>query len=152
MVELIHKNNKVLVAGEKGIFEISKNDDVAWKLMMLIEGECEPESRIKTAAKYGYCRQRYHQVHEDFSNGGVAAVAKQKPGPKENYRRTAEVERQIIRYRFLDPDASPDIIAQKLNQCGHPISKRSVSRVIEDYGLQKKTCKNVDLNPKTRPK
>jgi hypothetical protein len=47
--------------------------------------------------------------------------------------------RQVIRYRFLDPEASADVIAQKLRQTGFVISTRSVERVIGDYGLQKKT-------------
>ena len=38
-----------------------------------------------------------------------------------------------------DPDASADIIAQKMRQAGFPVSTRSVERVIEKYGLQKKT-------------
>ena len=36
-------------------------------------------------------------------------------------------------------DASADVIAQKLRQAGFDISTRSVERVIEAYGLQKKT-------------
>ena len=63
----------------------------------------------------------------------------QKRGPKHNYRRTDEVIRQVIRHRFLDPDASAEVIAQKLRQCGLSISTRSVERVIEQFGLQKKT-------------
>ena len=42
-------------------------------------------------------------------------------------------------HRFLDPDASPEVIAQKLTQCGMHISTRSVERIIERFGLQKKT-------------
>jgi hypothetical protein len=49
------------------------------------------------------------------------------------------VVRQVIRHRFLDPDATPEVIAQKLCQSGWEISIRSVQRVIEAYGLQKKT-------------
>jgi hypothetical protein len=53
--------------------------------------------------------------------------------------RTDEVVRQIIRHRFLDPDATVEVIAQKLGQAGLPVSIRSVVRVIEEYGLPKKT-------------
>jgi hypothetical protein len=74
-----------------------------------------------------------------FKNRGASALQSQKRGPKTNYVRTDEVERQVIRHRFLDPDASADIIAQKLRQAGFPVSTRSVERVIEKYGLQKKT-------------
>jgi hypothetical protein len=56
-------------------------------------------------------------------------------------RRTEEMVRQIIRHRFLDPDASAEVIAQKLQQAHHLISIRSVERVISDFGLQKKTLR-----------
>jgi hypothetical protein len=49
------------------------------------------------------------------------------------------VVRQVIRHRFLDPEASAEVIAQKLCQSGWEISIRSVQRVIEEFGLQKKT-------------
>ncbi len=74
-----------------------------------------------------------------FGEKGALALQNQKRGPKTNYVRTDEVERQVIRHRFLDPEASVDIIAQKLRQAGFAISTRSVERVIEKYGLQKKT-------------
>ena len=61
--------------------------------------------------------------------------------PRTNYRRTEEMVRQIIRHRFLDPDASAEVIAQKLQQAHHLISIRSVERVISDFGLQKKTLR-----------
>ena len=47
--------------------------------------------------------------------------------------------RHVIRHRFLDPDASAAVIAQKLVQTGVVLSIRSVERIIQDYGLQKKT-------------
>ena len=36
------------------------------------------------------------------------------------------------------------VIAQKLNQMGHKVSKRSVERTITEYGLQKKRLINRD--------
>src|SRR4029077_2723078 len=53
--------------------------------------------------------------------------------------RTQEVTRQVIRHRFLDPDATAEVIAQKIRQTGLKISTRSGERVIEKFGLQKKT-------------
>jgi Fe2+ or Zn2+ uptake regulation protein len=46
--------------------------------------------------------------------------------------------RQIVRYRYLDPDASAEVVAQKLCQDGWKISIRSVYRVFAQFGLQKK--------------
>jgi hypothetical protein len=54
----------------------------------------------------------------------------------------------VIRCRFLDPDSSPEVIAQKIRQQSHAISQRSVERIIADYGLQKKL---YALNPANPP-
>jgi hypothetical protein len=62
-----------------------------------------------------------------------------KRGSHRNHVRSAENDKLIIRLRFLDPDSSPGVIAQKLTQKGHKISTRSVERTIIEYGLQKKT-------------
>ena len=108
------------------------------RLLMLLEGECEGLGAVEAARKHGLTRQRYYQVLNLFQKHGARALQPHKRGPKTHYVRTDEVERQVIRHRFLDPDASADIIAQKLRQAGLPISTRSVERVIEKYGLQKK--------------
>jgi polysaccharide deacetylase 2 family uncharacterized protein YibQ len=78
---------------------------------------------------------------EQFEAQGAVALQSKARGPKTNYRRTEEMVRQIIRHRFLDPDASAEVIAQKLQQAHHLISIRSVERVISDFGLQKKTLR-----------
>lgn len=136
-MELNHKDG--LLVGRGGSLAMREDDDVALKLAMLIEGECEGLGPIQAARKYGYSKQRYFQLRQTFLSDGAAALASQKRGPKTHYRRTSDTVRQIIRYRFLDPQVSPDVIAQKLRQLGVTISTRSVERVIGDYGLQKKT-------------
>jgi transposase len=113
-------------------------DEVTPRLLMLIEGQCEGLGPAAAAHKYGLSRQRYYQLLKQFQEKGITALFSQKRGPKSNSVRTDEVERQVIRHRFLDPDASVDIIAQKLRQAGVEISTRSVERTIEKYGLQKK--------------
>jgi hypothetical protein len=140
-----HKVNGVEISGPKGTIFISDDDEIGQKLCMLIEGECSSESRIKVAQKYGYSKQRYFQLRKEFIAGGTAKLVSGKRGPKRRYRRTGEVTRQIIRYRFLDHKASPEIIGQKLRQDGWKISNRSVTRVITEYGLQKKGFTNAGL-------
>jgi len=49
-------------------------------------------------------------------------------GPKRNYRRTDEIVRQVIRHRFLDPEASADVITQKLVQTGASARRRKLLR------------------------
>ncbi len=127
------------LVGSAGSLLVLDDDEITRKLAMLIEGECEGLGPIKAAQKFSFSKQRYFQLRGTFHEHGALALRSQKRGPKRNYRRTEEVVRQIIRHRFLDPDASADVIAQKLRQAALSISTRSVERVIEQFGLQKKT-------------
>jgi hypothetical protein len=129
------------LVGNGGTLAVPQNDEMTRKLAMLIEGECEGLGPLQAATKFGYTKQRYFQIRDAFHERGSAALISLKRGPKTTYRRTAEIVRQIIRYRFLDPNASPAVIAQKLRQTGLVLSTRSVERVIADYGLQKKTLR-----------
>lgn len=128
------------LVGEAGSIVVPENDEVTRKLSMLIEGQCEGVGPTKAAEKYGLTYARYFQLRSAFLELGSEALRSKKRGPKTQYRRTNEVVRQVIRHRFLDPDASPEVIAQKLQQSGFVISIRSVQRVIQEYGLQKKTA------------
>lgn len=132
-------SKKLAMVGESGSLPVAKQDEVTRKLAMLIEGECEGLGPIKAAEKFGYTKQRYFQVRSLFMELGSNGLLSKPRGPKANYRRTSEIVRQIIRHRFLDEQASPEVIAQKLRQTGLKISTRSVERVIAEYGLQKKT-------------
>ena len=117
------------LVGDSGSLEVPDEDEITHKLA----------GPAKAAKKFNFSRQRYFQIRSAFKNQGALALLSQKRGPKRNYRRTEEVIRQVIRHRFLDPEASADVIAQKLRQCGLTISTRSVERIIEKFGLQKKT-------------
>jgi hypothetical protein len=131
-------NHHALV-GPGGRLQVRADDEVTRKLLMLMEGECEASGPLQAAAKFGFSKQRYFQLRTAFEQSGAIALKSRKRGPKTQYRRTAEVVRQAIRHRFLDGDASAEVIAQKLRQSGWTISTRSVERIIAEYGLQKKT-------------
>jgi transposase len=130
---------KHVLAGPNGQLEVPADDEVIHKFLMLQEGECDGPGPQAAADKFGFSKQRYFQLRTAFAKRGSQALQSQKRGPKTHYHRTPEVERQVIRHRFLDADASPQVIAQKLVQTGLKISLRSVERVLADYGLQKKT-------------
>lgn len=127
-----------LVSGPHGDLPIGTDDEVARRFLMLVDGECNGLGARAAAEKYGYCRQRYYQVHRLYVDGGTAALASQKRGPKTKSRRTPDVEREIIRLLFLDPQASASVVAQKLRQRQIDISTSSVQRTINEYGLKKK--------------
>jgi hypothetical protein len=137
MAQFDPKNHAMV--GPGGVLNVREDDEIARKLLMLIEGECEACGPLQAASRFGYSKQRYFQLRTAFRQLGALGLRSEKRGPKANYRRTAEVVRQVIRHRFLDGDASPEVIAQKLRQSGWVISTRSVERVFTEYGLQKKT-------------
>jgi len=125
--------------GPNGSLSISTDDEVSLKLAMLIKGECDPGGPSQAAEDFGFSRQRYFQLRTLFHEQGAAGLVSHKRGPKTNYRRTKEVVNQTVRYRFLDPEISSEVIAQKLRQTHFDISARSVDRILEGFGLQKKT-------------
>ena len=136
---LLIRGEKRILQGTQGTLEVLANDEITYKFAMLFEGQCEAVGPTDAARKFGYSKQRYFQLLHAFRERGAIALKSEKRGPKSNYRRTDEVVRQVIRHRFLDPDASAQVIAQKLVQAGWPISLRSVERIIAEFGLQKKT-------------
>ncbi len=125
--------------GPGGSLAIPADDEISRRLAMLLVGECGEGGVAAAARAFGLSRQRYYQLRSLYLTGGAAALRPHIPGPKTDYRRTDEVIRLAIRMRFLDPDATAAVLAQKLRQLGHAISTRSVERIIADYGLQKKT-------------
>jgi len=139
MLEFFDSSAKLV--GHAGSILVPGDDEITRKLAMLFEGQCEGVGPTQAARKFGYTKQRYFQLLEQFDAQGALALQSKARGPKTNYRRTEEMVRQIIRHRFLDPDASAEVIAQKLQQAHHPISIRSVERVISDFGLRKRTLR-----------
>ncbi len=132
-----------VLRGPGGVLNVRADDHATLKLAMLLEGECSGSTRARAAKLFGYSRASYYQAREAFLDKGAAGLVPHKRGPKGPSRRTPEVVLSVIRARFLDPTASPEVIASTLRQQKRPISDRSVARIIRDYGLQKKTPPTV---------
>lgn len=133
------KNDCLYLEGPCGTFLIKKHDKLTRRLAMLFENQCLGTPVTEVVKKYESSRSRFYQIKNAYAEGGSEALREGKPGPSQNYKRTDTVVNQIIRHRFLDPAASPDVITQKMKQVGYDISKRSIERTITEYGLQKKT-------------
>jgi transposase len=125
----------------KGAIEltISPQDSLLWKLSMILEAAHSTDQTVEEiAARYGYTREYFYQIKAKLTSQGSQSLADRPSGPKTNYRRDEQVTKQVILHRFLDPEANSEVIAQKMRQAGHPVSQRTVERVIGEYGLQKK--------------
>jgi len=135
------KSNEIHIKGPNGILAITGSDPVAYKMAMIIEyfkGGISPEDLAK---KYGYTREHVYFLLRKFKKEGSVGLLDKVRGRKSNTVRNEVIENQIIRHRFLDPEASAQVIAQKMNQSGYKISIRSVERTITEKGLQKKTLR-----------
>lgn len=125
------------LSGPGGSLPVPADDRVTLKMAMLYEGQCAGLGARAAAAKYGYTRQGYYKVLQQYRTQGAAAFFN-RPGPKTNYRRSEEVVRAVIRYRFRHPGSSTSELVSLLQAAGHRVSKRSVERVISEYGLQQR--------------
>lgn len=96
---------------------VSPQDSLLWKLSMILEA-AHPDSEQTTieaiAGKYGYTREYFYQLLEKLKSQGSQSLADRPTGPKTRYKRTPEVTKQILRHRFLDPEANCEVIAQKM--------------------------------------
>ena len=118
---------------------VKPEDTIAWKLFMLFEAATSTALTIEEVArKYGYTREHFYVIKKVYDEKGSSGLMDKPQGPKTNYKRTNEIKKQIIRHRFLDPEASCEVISQKMQQAGYNISQRSVERTINEFGLQKK--------------
>lgn len=133
------KNTSVKSFEGKIQLSVSPQDSVAWKLSMLFEAAHPSSDRIEDIAqRYGYSREHFYVIKKAYDVYGADGLKDKPTDPKSDHVRTEEVKKQIIRHRFLDPEANCEVIAQKMQQSGVQVSQRSVERTIQDYGLQKK--------------
>ena len=128
----------IIIKGIKGKdFEIDPNDKLSVKMAMLFEGHCTT-GVYEAIKKYGYTEQRYYQLLNEYHKKGSEGIRDKKRGSDKRPIRNEEVKNQIIRQRFLDIEASSEVISQRLKQTGYNVSVRSVERTITEYGLKKK--------------
>jgi transposase len=134
------KNAKSITISRGDIsIEILPEDTLSWKQAMIFESLYNEDLTINEIAnKYGYAREYYYQVLKKYKEKGSKGLEDKTTGPKTHYKRTDEIKKQIIRLRFLDPEANCEVIAQKMKQMGYDVSQRSVERTVGEYGLQKK--------------
>lgn len=128
-----------VLTGPHGRLAIPPGDEASLKMAMLLQGECTKIGPTQASKNFYYSKSRYYQIRNAFVKRGMEALINKKTGPKHNYRRTPEATKLVIRARFLDHNASAEVIASKLRQDGYHIATRSVERIINEYGLQKKS-------------
>jgi Homeodomain-like domain-containing protein len=72
---LRQQDKHYLIEGSAGTLTVASDDEVALKLAMLIEGECEGLGPTRAAKKYGYSPQRYFQLRKRYTAHGTDGLS-----------------------------------------------------------------------------
>ena len=70
------------LVGHSGSILLPDDDEITRKLAMLFEGQCEGLGPTQAARKFGYTKQRYFQLLEQFELQGALALQSKVRGPK----------------------------------------------------------------------
>jgi transposase len=97
-------------SGPGGARVVSDEDEICRRLAMLMVGQCEGKGATQAAKEFHFSRQHYYQLLEAFEAQGALGLAPEARGPKTDYRRTEQMVRLVIRHRFLDAEASAEVM------------------------------------------
>src|SRR5271166_4799309 len=79
MIEFFDSSAKLV--GHSGSILLPDDDEITRKLAMLFEGQCEGLGPTQAARKFGYTKQRYFQLLEQFEAQGALALQSKARGP-----------------------------------------------------------------------
>jgi len=137
--KIISYSQNVLDKTLNGSIPLKEKDDLTKKLFMLFEYYNKDITVKDIVKKHKISRAGFYVIKKLYEENGSVGLIKKKTGPKHNYVRTESIKNLVIRLKYLDPNLSGAVIAQKLNQQGHKISIKSVERIISELKLVKKT-------------
>src|SRR4029077_16193467 len=80
MLEWFDSSAKLV--GHSGSILLPDDDEITRKLAMLFEGQCEGLGPTQAARKFGYTKQRYFQLLEQFEAQGAPALQSKAGGPR----------------------------------------------------------------------
>ena len=120
---------------QAGDFENSdffdRNDLVQVKYEMLRAVQKDGMA-VKQAAKiYGFSRQTYYEIKENFQKDGMMGLIPKKPGPKGGYKMTSEVKEFLNGYLEENKSSTIGEMCRALKeQMGVVISEKTISRFL----------------------
>lgn len=123
------------IKGPGGVLPIRSEDEAAFDLAMLVEGETSGRSLDEVLQRFGRSRSTYYEKLRRFRDQGLEGLLSRPPGPLAPWRRPLEVVRFIVTSRLRHPARSAAEIADDLGRQGHTVSLRSVERTLSQFGL-----------------
>ena len=128
--------NKRHLSVQAEVFKISPffdaRDFVQVKYEMLRAVERDGASVTDAVGDFGLSRKTYYQVSKAFEEGGLAALAPKKTGPKGPSKLRGDVSGFIDSYMSENPDANAkEVVSQMEVQLGVRIHPRTIERYLE---------------------
>lgn len=114
-------------------------DKAQVKYEMLRRREVEKAGLVETCRAFGFTRESYRHILDRFRREGMAGLFERKPGRRGPLKVTDEVRNVLEREHEDAPQLSPEELARRCyNQTGVKLSRRTIYRLREEQGGQKK--------------
>ncbi|MCP4259602.1 MAG: hypothetical protein GY774_19135 [Planctomycetes bacterium] len=114
-------------------------DKAQVKYEMLRRREVQKAGLVETCTAFGFTRESYRHILDRFQQEGMAGLFERKPGRRGPLKVTDEVRSVLEKEREQQPQLSPEQLARRCyDQTGVKLSRRTIYRVREEQGGQKK--------------
>lgn len=115
-------------------------DLVQVKYEMLRQVREDNHTVSASAQRFGVSRATFYGAERAFDHGGLAALARRKPGPKARHKLTDEVVRALYQARTDNPRITiRELVAMVEENFRIHIHRRTIERFVFDSGVEKKT-------------
>ena len=92
-----------------------------------------------SAQRFGVSRGTWYGAERAFDEGGLAALARRKPGPRARHKLTDEVAEALLKARSDNPRISiRDLQAMLVERFGVQIHRRTIERFFSESDVEKK--------------
>jgi transposase len=82
----------------------------------------------RAAQLFGFSRPSFYQAQETFTRGGLAALVRQKPGPRDAHKLSQKIMALLQRTIAADPTAN--LVAAVQKEFGISVHRRSIERAL----------------------
>ena len=104
-------------------------DLVQVKYEMVRRVHIDAETVSHSAAAFGFSRPSFYQAQSLLEDGGLAALAPQKPGPRRSHKLDAKVMEFLEQLRSEDPSLrAPELTPRIWERFGRKVHPRSIER------------------------
>lgn len=99
------------------------------KYEMLRRADTDGDSVTAAAAAFGFSRPAFYEAQRSFQSGGLAALIRQRPGPRRAHKLSSEVMAFVEEQLGQEPSPkTPDLVQAIRERFGIEVHRRSLER------------------------